>query len=239
MTQDGTTRAAVLEQLAARIAAEWREHPLRVAIDGRDAAGKTTLADELAPLVERRGRPVVRASIDGFHRPRAERYRRGRESAAGYYLDSFDYDAVRRELLLPLGPGGSRRYRTAVFDVRSDEPAVAHPQTAPEDAVALVDGIFLCRPELDDLWDFRVFVHVEHEEAKQHDAARDRAGLAADFDLLYETRYAPGQQLYFDAVEPRLRADAVVDNSDLDAPRLRIRPRARVRTGVGQHGRPA
>ena len=228
MTAQSRTRAAVLARLAEGVVAERREHPLRVAIDGRDAAGKTTLADELAPLVEVQGRPVVRASIDGFHRPRAERYRRGRDSALGYYLDSFDHDALRRELLLPLGPGGNRRYRTAVFDVRKDERVFERPHTAPADAVALVDGIFLCRPELDDLWDLRIFVDTDFEEARRREAARDGAGRADDFDHLYETRYAPGQQLYFEAAEPKLRADVIVANSDVDAPRLTIRRRRRV-----------
>jgi uridine kinase len=31
-----------------------------------DAAGKTTLADELGALLAARGRPVIRAGIDGF-----------------------------------------------------------------------------------------------------------------------------------------------------------------------------
>lgn len=48
-------------------------HPLRVAIDGIDAAGKTTLADELVQPVEKRGRRVIRASLDGFQHPRVER----------------------------------------------------------------------------------------------------------------------------------------------------------------------
>jgi uridine kinase len=40
-------------------------HPTRVAIDGVDAAGKTTLDDELAEVLRERGRGVIRASIDG------------------------------------------------------------------------------------------------------------------------------------------------------------------------------
>ncbi len=42
---------------------------LRVAVDGPDAAGKTTLADKVADGVTRRGRPVIRAGVDAFHQP--------------------------------------------------------------------------------------------------------------------------------------------------------------------------
>src|SRR5919198_4461184 len=105
-------RAAVIP-LADRVEAVRRPHPVRVAIDGVDAAGKTTLADELAADLRRRGREVVRASMDDVHRPRAERYRRGELSPDGYYHDSFDYDALRETML---GPGrvheeAERRYR--------------------------------------------------------------------------------------------------------------------------------
>jgi uridine kinase len=101
-------RDRLLDQLARRIVSLEHRHPIRVAIDGIDAAGKTTLADELVAPIGRGGRPVIRASIDGFHRPRAERYRQGASSPAGYYEDSFDYPALRDVLLSPLGPAGSR-----------------------------------------------------------------------------------------------------------------------------------
>ncbi len=63
-----------------------------VAIDGPDAAGKTTLADTLAQQV---ARPALRVSIDDWHNPREVRLRRGDESPVGYYMDSFDYEASR------------------------------------------------------------------------------------------------------------------------------------------------
>lgn len=118
-------------------------HPVRVAVDGVDGAGKTSLADGLARVIQARGRPVVRASIDGFHRPRSERLRRGEFSPKGYYLDSFDYDALLTSLLVPLGPGGDRVYYQAVFDYRADSPIMAPPQEAAHDAVVLFDGVFL------------------------------------------------------------------------------------------------
>lgn len=95
-------RTHMLQALAKRIATLLSAHPVRIAIDGIDAAGKTTLANELAMVLQSQGRTVIRASIDGFHRPRAERYQRGPASPEGYYADSFDYPALRDELLLPL-----------------------------------------------------------------------------------------------------------------------------------------
>ena len=83
-------RNQVLTKLAEQIVTvEFPGHPIRVAIDGVDASGKTALADELVPLIEERGRPVIRASVDGFHQPRSLRYQRGVNSPEGYYFEFF------------------------------------------------------------------------------------------------------------------------------------------------------
>ena len=114
-----TTRSQVLEELTNQIIQIKQPHPVRVAIDGPDAAGKTTLAQELSALVQARGRAVIRASIDGFHNPARIRHSRGATSAEGYYFDSFNYEALTESLLVPLGLSGTRQYRSAVFDYRS------------------------------------------------------------------------------------------------------------------------
>jgi uridine kinase len=219
------TAEQLIEQLTDILVAVRRPHPVRVALDGVDAAGKTTLADALAPAIRRRGRPVIRASVDGFHRPRAERRRRGPESPEGYYHDSFDYPALRAHLLLPLGPGGDRQYRRAVFDFRTDSPVVAPPVAALADAILLCDGVFLLRPELDDCWDYRIFVAVDLAVALQRAVGRDQAlfGGAEATRRRYLTRYIPGQQLYLRAVRPQERADAVVANDDPLHPGLLVR----------------
>jgi uridine kinase len=202
-------RAAVVMRIADIVAAVERPHPVRVAIDGVDAAGKTTLADELAPHV---GRLVARASVDGFHRPRAERG----DSSEAYYADAFDYAALRRELLEPLGPGGSRRYRAAVFDLARDEPLPVEWHVASPDAVLLCDGVFLHRPELEGCWDLTVFVAVDLGIAVERAIARDGEAMRER----YARRYVPAQRRYLAEVRPEERADVVVDNTDPARPRL-------------------
>ena len=217
-------RTEALEQLAERILLLTPPHPLRVAVDGIDAAGKTTLANDLALVLQAQGHTVIRASIDGFHRPRAERYQRGPASAEGYYLDSFDHSALREKLLLPLGPNGSRRYRRAIFDFRTDAALTTTEEVAPVDAALIFDGVFLLRPELDALWEYRIFVDVPFAVALRRAMERDLAlfGSAEAVQARYQERYIPGQQLYFERVAPHKRADALVGNATPESPRLRF-----------------
>jgi hypothetical protein len=114
------TRGELLDRLAEAIESVTTVHPLRVAVDGPPDAGKTTLADELALLLRARGREVIRSPTESFHLPQAQRYRRGEYSSEGCYHDSFDYDALRRVLLDPLGPNGHRRYQHAIYNSGTD-----------------------------------------------------------------------------------------------------------------------
>jgi uridine kinase len=213
---DPKPRVEVIEHLAESIESIRRPHPVRVCLDGPPAAGKTMLADELALVLRDHGREVVRACIDGFLRPQAERYRRGVESAEGNYQDSFDYTALHRVLLDPLGPGGSRAYRPAVFDLLADMPVPGLTAVAAEDAILLFDGVFLLRPELAHVWDFRILVSVEFDECLRRALIRDISlyGSRQEVERRFRNRYMPGQRLYLEAARPAAVADVIVGNDD-------------------------
>ena len=202
------TRAGVLEQVAAAVLALPANGVTRVAVDGVDGAGKTTFADELAGRLASVGRPLIRAGVDGFHHPRAVRYRRGRTSPEGFYRDSYDYAALKRVLLDPLSPGGDRRFRRAVFDVTADAPVDAPEERASPGSILLFDGIFLHRPELRGGWDLSIFLRVEWD--RNHRLRRQPEQ--------HPERYREGQQLYFRECRPWECASIVIDNDDLAAP---------------------
>jgi uridine kinase len=219
------SRAERIDELATAIVAARPVHPTRVAIDGVDGSGKTTLADELVEPIRRAGCEVIRASIDGFHNPRAIRYARGSDSPEGYFLDSFDYTALRQVLLEPLGPNGNRKFRAAVFDYRVDRPAETPQRVAADDAVLLFDGVFLQRPELDGLWDLTIWVDAPFEITVERAIARDvrTGGDSVVIRTKYQQRYVPGQRLYMTQCQPKERAGIVFGNADLARPTLRFR----------------
>ncbi len=189
-----------------------------MAVDGVDGVGKTTFAGRLAAALRGRGREVVRVSADDFHRPRAERHRRGRESADGFWLDSYDYPVLVRDVLRPLGPGGDRRFRRRAHDLRTDVVQDLVWETAPPDAVLIVDGLFLQRDEVRAFWELTIFLDAPFEVTVPRMAARD--GSPPDPAHPSLARYVGGQRLYFAACHPRDRADVLIDHADLSAPRI-------------------
>jgi uridine kinase len=190
------SRHLVLEALGESLAAVHATDRLtRIGIDGVDGAGKTRLAEELAQELTVRRRPCVRVSLDFFERPPAERYARGELSPEGYYLDAFDL----------------ARFRTHVLGVG-----------APPGGVLVVDGVFLQRPELVDLWDATVWVEADPELAARRGAERNHVW----FDSLdgtherYRLRYLPAQQRYIAEQRPHERATFLLRNTDLTEPEL-------------------
>ena len=183
------SRERVLEQLAAELAR--LELPARVAIDGADAAGKSTLADELEKLL---GESVVRVSGDAFLRPQRERYRRGRDSAEGYYEDSFDHAAFRASIMeadgLVLADG--------VFLFREE-----------------LDDLWSFRVFVE------ISEEESLRRGARRDRLLHTSRQAAEH--LYRARYLPAQRMYQAHVRPRDRADVVVVNENPEEPRLIIR----------------
>jgi uridine kinase len=219
------TRDELLERMAGAIEAVPAVCPVRVAVDGPPAAGKTTLADELAMVLRARDREVIRVTIESFMLPRAQRFLRGEYSAEACYRDSFDYGALRRVLLDPLGPDGNRRYQNAVYDFYADTALSPPVITAHADAVLLLDGVFLQRPELIDHWDLRIFVSATFEETLDRGRIRDlaRLGSTAAVERRFRDRYIPAQRLYFAEAHPADRADIIVHNDHPEHPSWDIR----------------
>ena len=146
------------------------------ALDGVDGAGKTVLARELAALVAPH-REVHRASVDGFHRPA-----RSDTPAAGPRRPSTETSTTTprcgERLVGPFRAG--EPWVRAVHDVEREVVLDLEPEPgAGRDAVLVVDGIFLHRPELADLWDLDVWLEVPFEVSVPRGNARFGAVGAA------------------------------------------------------------
>jgi hypothetical protein len=134
----------LVDELAERVAAvPARGVATRVLVDGAPAAQPGRWADALVDPLRLRGRPVLRASAADFLRPASLRLERGRRNPESFYDDWFDLAALRRELLDPLGAGGSGRVLLRWWDAAVDRSARAPYVTAPVGAVLLLDGALL------------------------------------------------------------------------------------------------
>ena len=223
-------RTRVLELVTSKVVAIEAGRPVLVGIDGASGSGKSTFADELAgTIAAATARIAVRASIDSFHQPRARRYRRGAESAEGYYRDSHDLPALEEHLLDSFRTGAGT-FRRGIFDEPADQARYESAEPVRADSILVFDGLFLHRDELVEYWDLTVFLIAEarREMAWQsylttdlpHDPAARDAEIARRVTRARRERYVEGQALYEREAAPQLRADVVIDNDDLAHPRV-------------------
>ncbi len=217
-----TTPEALRDRLARVIVALAPGRFLRVPVDGVDGVGKTTFADALGAVVAGLGRPVVRASADGFLNRRAIRYRLGRASPEGFYRDTYDLAALRRCLLAPMGPYGGGLHRRAVFDATADGPLPEAWERAPPGAVLVLDGMFLHQPGLRDCWDLSVLLVAPAAITVPRGASRGVGHGSPDPEAPSNRRYVEGQRRYFAECDPAAHASVVVEHSSLAAPRILV-----------------
>jgi uridine kinase len=192
-----------------------------VVVDGRTAAGKTTLGHELAILLADGDRVVLRASLDDFKRPWAEAHLYDRTSGEGYYRNAFDLKAIRRLLLEPADSDGSGLVSLCSIDPITQ---LDHSDTRvamPHDGVLIVDGVFALRPELHRHWDLSVWVDIDSELSVRRGADRDSQREGTDAaETLHRDRYGTAEAIYVAEVDPVTVANVVIDNTDFDHPRI-------------------
>ena len=166
-------RSILINQVSRRIQSLPPSNPIKVAIDGVDASGKTFLADEIAASLRSGSRQIIQASADGFHNPRSIRYEKGSLSPEGFYYDSYNYKTLIKNLLEPLGVNGDRLYRTKAFDVVNDQPIDSPSLIADDDALLIMEGIFLLRPEIFPYLDLTIYLVVDFANSMPRGNDRD------------------------------------------------------------------
>ena len=174
-------------------------HPLRVALDAAPWSG-LELADPVADRLRAAGREAIVVDVSDFLRPASLRLERGRDDPDAFYEEWIDLAGLRREVLEPLGPDGSRRILPTLWDAERDRSTRASYRAVSATAVVLVRGWFLLGAGLP----FDASVHVTLSKAAR--ARRVPPEFAA--------RDLPAWDRYDDEVRPATWADVVVRADD-------------------------
>ena len=176
-----------------------------MAVDGPELAAPERLAAQIAHRLPVAGRAAVVVPAAGFYRPASVRLEHGRTDPDARYTDWLDVRALAREVLDPVGPGGSGEYLPVLWDLERDRAARVPRVPMPPGGVLLVAGPLLQGVGLS----FDVVVHL-----RVAPAARRRLVPADQAWVL------PAYDRYDDEVDPASLADAVVLADHPDRPAL-------------------
>ncbi|MDR1124083.1 MAG: uridine kinase [Elusimicrobiota bacterium] len=174
------------------------QKPFLLAIDGRCAAGKTSLA---AVLCKTSGAPVIHT--DDFYLPLNAR--------GGAYTPAAHMDIARleTEVLKPARAGGRINFRP--YDCREDKtlaPVEIETQNAP---LIIVEGCYGLHPRLAPYYNYKLFMTAE--PAAQQRRVIKRGGPRAW--PAFRDIWIPAEELYFSSYNIAARADYIIDTTSL------------------------
>lgn len=168
--------------------------PFILAIDGRCASGKTTLAGELQ---KRQACNVIH--LDDFYLPFEKRTAEQMAKPGG----NIDFERLREEVLLPLRQGKSTSYQPYNCHTNQFFPA----RELDSRLVTIVEGSYSCHPELKDFYDFCIFMDITPE--LQRKRLQDRNfSMLEDFLKIW----IPREEYYFNTCHVREYCDLIIDN---------------------------
>ena len=185
---------ALLRRIRALAAAQPR---VLVAIDGRCAAGKTTLAASLQAQLACN----VFHMDDFFLRP--EQRTEARFTQPG---GNVDRERFLEEVLIPLREGRPVDYRR--FDCATF--TIAPPQRIKVGTLNIVEGAYSMHPDLALYYDLSVFLSISAEKQRERILKRNAPAHAKQFF----DRWIPFEQRYFNALDVRNRCDLILSADD-------------------------
>lgn len=165
-----------------------------IAIDGRCAAGKSTLAGRLS---EKLGAGVVH--MDDFYLPVSMRTReRLAEPGGNVYYERFQEEVL--PFLKQEKPFSYQRFDCSIMDL-------GEKVQVPASRFTIVEGAYSCHPKLGEYMSLRVFMDVEPEV--QRERIRKRNG--EECLEAFEQKWIPMEEAYFKAFEIKAQADFISD----------------------------
>ena len=129
---------------------------LRVVVDGPRVAGPHQLAESLREPLRARGREVAHIRAETFWRDASLRLEHGRHDVQAFREDWLDAGALDREVLAPLGPGGTGEYLPTLRDPATNRATREPRRSATPGTVAIVSGELLLGRDLP----FDVVIHL-------------------------------------------------------------------------------
>ena len=168
------------------------KEPLLIAIDGRCAAGKTTLASKLE---EKLNCNIIH--MDHFFlQPQQRTEDRLREPGG-----NIDYERFLSEVIFGFNNGGTFSYRR--FDCKCMG-FVEEIHVEPG-AVTIVEGAYSCHPALWEYYDFRIFLDVDGAEQLRRIERRNGTEALP----MFRDRWIPLEERYFETYRIKERCDHV------------------------------
>jgi uridine kinase len=177
------------------------------------------LANRLVATATDVGIATVLLRVDDFRRP-VDWRRPGRSEAEIYYDDYYDLPLLDR-CLQAFGEGAPS-VEIPTFDSTAEQIDGSRTIAYGGAALAIVEGVFTLRVSALSARAAVIHLQTSFPEAHRRIVTRDtaRGRSLADVTHRITARYFPSQERYLRDLDPRSRADVIVDNERLGSPQV-------------------
>lgn len=169
-----------------------------IAIDGRCAAGKTTLANALKETLACN----VISVDDFFLRPEQRTAERLLEAGG-----NIDYERLEQEVLIPLSRGKDFSYQP--YNCRTQ--SLKEPVHIYKNKINLIEGSYSCHPKLKKYYDYKIFLTVDSTAQRERILRRN----GVDGFRVFAEKWIPMEEKYFSECKTEQDCDLVIDSPAL------------------------
>lgn len=184
---------------------------LLVGVSGIDGCGKGYLATQIQAHLALHGVIPAILNADGWLNLPHKRFDQT-APAANFYENAIRLDQFFSQLVLPLRDRRSIRLE-ADFVEETASDYRRHTYDYTDVSVALVEGIFLFKPQYRKYFDLAIWIDCSFSTALARAIDRAQEGLSpANTIAAYDTIYFPAQRIHLAQDKPREHADLIVEN---------------------------
>lgn len=190
-------RMKIPNKLICLIEEKISQRPFIVAIDGRCASGKTTLAAELKRLYD-----FNIVHMDDFYLPFNKRTAEIASLPGGH----MDYTRLLNEILIPFSSVGNATY--IPYDCHNDK--FLKPIFLDSSKGLLIEGSYSLYPNLRNYYSIKAFLDISKELQLKRLAARNINMLQNFIDI-----WIPKEEYYFEKCDVENACDIVISSNEL------------------------
>lgn len=177
-----------------------------IGIDGLGGAGKSTISEELCQKLENHHYSAMLLHIDDFIHVREVRYNPAYSDWQCYYDLQWRYDYFLDVI------SNIKDCRDGYIDIelydKDNDTYFQQRFDVSRNSIVIVEGIFLQRKELKDVFDYMVYIDIPEEIRLKRVLKRD-IYIGGEQEIIdkYKNRYFPAEHKYIEDYQPQERAD--------------------------------
>lgn len=215
VVDDVVIQAVMFDEISRKIRALDRCR--LIGIDGIELVGKTYFSSKLSSFLKLHGMETTVVRLSEFKSPIEVTYK-GEDEAEAFYFHAFNVNKLMDELLLPFLENGTVDVVLTSFQGNNSRHGIESHYKIDPGGVMILQGELMYREPLMDLFDFKIFLFMDEQEAMHRALVRDLFLGEETKEAEFKIKRVPAQKMYMQRHIPVERCEYAIDNTNYRRP---------------------